>query len=198
MSKRYDRAYFDTWYRDRRSRVHQPGEVRRKAALAIASTEYFLRRTIRNVLDVGCGEAPWLTHLRAFRPRVAYQGVDPSEYVVKRFGIERKIRHASFGELPSLRLGQFDLVVCADVLHYVPDDEIRTGLAEIARVCEGVAFLEVLTAEDEIVGDLQGLIRRPTSFYRRALGKLGMRQVGPYIWLGAALSDGIAELEKTS
>jgi SAM-dependent methyltransferase len=196
MNKRYDRAYFDKWYRDRQSRVHQPGEVRRKAAMAIASTEYFLRRPIRDALDVGCGEAPWRTHLRAFRPRLAYQGVDPSEYVVERFGEERNIRQASFGELPSLRLPQFDLVICADVLHYVPDTEIRTGLSEIARLCEGIAFLEVLTAEDEIVGDLQGIIRRPASFYRKTLAKLGMRQIGPYMWLGAGLSDAIAELEK--
>lgn len=197
MSKQYDRAYFDKWYRGRGTRIHEPGEISRKVALAVASTEYFLRRTIRNVLDVGCGEAPWRAHLRELRPRVMYQGVDPSQYVVECFGRERNIRQAAFGELASLRLPQFDLVVCADVLHYVPDAEIRVGLAEIARLCEGIAFVEVLTAEDEIVGDLQGLIRRPASFYRRAFAKHGMRQEGPYTWLGSALSDGIAELEKT-
>lgn len=194
--KTYDRAYFDKWYRNRSTRVHQPGEVRRKAALAIAQTEYFLRRPIRNVLDVGCGEAPWRAYLRELRPRVVYQGVDRSEYVVERYGKERNIRLAAFGELASLRLPQFDLVICADVLHYVPDGEIRAGLAEIARVCEGVAFLEVLTAEDEVIGDLDGLLHRPAAFYRKALSKLGMRQVGPYTWLGEGLSDAIAELEK--
>jgi SAM-dependent methyltransferase len=197
MSKQYDRAYFDKWYRGRGTRVHEPGEIGRKVALAVAATEYFLRRTIRNVLDVGCGEAPWRAHLRELRPRVMYQGVDPSQYVVESFGRERNIRQATFGELPSLGLPQFDLVVCADVLHYVPDAEVRVGLAEIARLCEGIAFVEVLTAEDEIVGDLQGLIRRRASFYRRAFAKHGMRQEGPYTWLGSALSDGIAELEKT-
>lgn len=196
MTKRYDRAYFDKWYRNRATRVHQPGEVRRKAALAIAQTEYFLHRPIRNVLDVGCGEAPWRAHLREFRPRVVYQGVDRSEYVVERYGTERNIRLGAFGELASLKLPQFDLVICSDVMHYVPDAEIRAGLAEIARLCEGIAYLEVLTAEDEIIGDLEGLIRRPAAFYRKALAKLGMRQVGPYLWLGEALSDAIAELEK--
>lgn len=196
MTKRYDRAYFDKWYRNRSTRVHQPGEIRRKAALTIAQAEYFLRRPIRNVLDVGCGEAPWRAHLQEFRPRIAYQGVDASEYVVERYGQERNIRLAAFGELQSLNLPQFDLIVCADVMHYVPNDEIRAGLAEIARLCEGVAFLEVLTAEDEIIGDLDGLIQRPAAFYRKTLSKLGMRQVGPYTWLGEGLSDAIAELEK--
>jgi SAM-dependent methyltransferase len=197
MTKRYDQAYFDKWYRSHGSRVHEPGQVRRRAALAIAMAEYFLRRPIRNVLDVGCGEAPWRAHLRAIRPRVTYQGVDSSEYVVQRFGKERNIRQATFGELPSLRLTQFDLVVCADVMHYVPDRELRTGLREIARITEGVAFLEVLTAEDDIIGDLEGFYRRPAASYRRALARHGMRQVGPYAWLGAGLSDGIAALEKS-
>src|SRR6478752_6515210 len=100
--KRYDRAYFDKWYRD--EQVNSPAEVRRKVVLAVAATEYFLQRSIRSVLDVGCGEGQWLTHLRAIRPRVRYAGLDSSPYVVRQYGKARNIRRASFGELPSLQL----------------------------------------------------------------------------------------------
>ena len=186
MPKRYDRAYFNKWYRD--EQVNSPAEVRRKVLLAVAAAEYFLQRGIRSVLDIGCGEGAWLPHLRTLRPRVRYLGLDPSAYVVRQFGRARNIRRASFGELPSLRLDRtFDLVICSDVLHYVEEQEIKDGVREIVRICEGVAYLEVLTKEDDIVGDLEGLITRPASWYRRLFKRAGLRHVAPYIWLGAPL-----------
>lgn len=193
--KRYDKSYFDRWYRGSR-RVHSKSEVRRKVALAVAVTEYFLRRGIRSVLDIGCGEGPWFSHLRELRPRVAYLGLDPSEYVVERFGPTRNIRRASFGELPSLDLNRsFDLVVCSDVLHYVPEGEIRAGLRAVARLAGGVAFFEVLTAEDDVVGDLEGLIRRPAAWYRNVLIRARFTPAGPYCWLAPAMRADAAALE---
>ena len=79
MSKQYDRAYFDRWYRQRGTKVSSHAEVRRKVSLAISMTEYFIRRRVRSVLDVGCGEGAWRAHLRALRPRVHYLGLDSSE-----------------------------------------------------------------------------------------------------------------------
>jgi SAM-dependent methyltransferase len=195
MSKKYDRAYFERWYHNRRTRVNSHAEVRRKVSIAVATAEYFLRRPLRTVLDIGCGEGAWLSHLRALRPRVAYSGLDSSEYVVERYGAQRNIRRASFGELPSLGLLSYDLVVCADVMHYVEDRELRAGIAEIARLCEGAAFVEVLTAEDDVIGDLDAFYFRPASWYRSAFRKVKMTQVGPYCWLSPQLREGAAELE---
>lgn len=194
MKKEYDRAYFDHWYRGR-SRVSSPVEVRRKVALAVASAEYFLRRPLRTVLDVGCGEGAWRSHLRALRPRVAYTGLDPSDYVVSRFGRTRNIHKASFGELPSLPLDVYDLVVCSDVLHYVADAELRAGVHALAAATDGVAYVEVLTKEDDIIGDLQGLIRRPAAFYRQLFTEARLTFVGPYLWIGPGFKDATAELE---
>lgn len=196
MSKEYDKAYFDRWYRGR-TRVSTHAEVRRKVAVAIATCEYFLRRQLRTVLDVGCGEGAWLPHLQSFRPRVQYTGLDSSDYAVKRFGRERNIRKASFGDLPGLRLGVFDLVVCSDVLHYVPDTELRAGIKSLAEVTDGLAYLEVLTKEDDIVGDLEGFIRRPAAAYRKLFTGAGMTFVGPYCWLSPAFKDAVAELESS-
>jgi SAM-dependent methyltransferase len=196
MTKLYDRQYFEKWYRNPRTRVSTALEVRRKVSVALSMTEYFLRRTIRSVLDVGCGEGVWREHLRELRPRVTYLGLDPSEYVVERFGRLRNLRQATFGELKSLRLRGFDLVVCSDVLHYVDEREIRPGVAEIARLTDGVAYLEVLTREDDIIGDLDGLIRRPAKWYRDVFANAGLTSIGPFCWLSPELRDVAAELER--
>ena len=193
--KQYDRGYFDKWYRSR-GRVSTSAEVRRKVTMAVSIAEYFLRGPIRAVLDVGCGEGAWLPHLRALRPHVDYLGLDPSEYVVQRYGASRNIRRASFGELPSLRLDRtFDLVICADVLHYVPDTEIRAGVEEIVRVARGVVYFEVLTKEDDVIGDLDGFLKRPAKWYRTQFEKAGLTAAGPYAWLAPALLPEAAELE---
>lgn len=195
MRKAYDRAYFDRWYRGR-NRVSTSQDVRRKVQLAVASCEFVLRRPLRSALDVACGEAAWREHLLALRPRATYLGVDPSDYAVARFGAERNIRKAAFGELATLRLRrQFDLVVCADALHYVADDEIRRGLPELVALTRGALYLEILTKEDEIIGDLHGFIRRPAAWYRKLFKSAGLAPIGPYLWLAPALREDAAALE---
>jgi SAM-dependent methyltransferase len=195
MAKQYDREYFDRWYRSR-ERVATHAEVRRKVSMAVTIAEYFLRRQIRSVLDVGCGEAAWLPHLQAIRPRIQYLGVDPSEYVVHRYGMARNIRLGSFGELEPLQIrGAFDLVICADVLHYVDKASIEEGVAELAQYVDGLAYIEVLTSEDDVSGDLTDFQRRPARWYREQFTKAGLLAVGPYCYLGESYRNAAAELE---
>jgi SAM-dependent methyltransferase len=191
--KRYDRAYFDKWYRGR-DRITTAAELRRKVALAVAEAEYFLRRSIRSVLDVACGEGAWFPHLKALRPRVSYRGIDPSPYAVKSFGKKRHIERGSFRDVEQID-GTFDLVICADALHYIADEEILGGLPDLVRLAGGIVFLEVLTREDAIIGDLDGFIRRPAKWYRTRFAGAGLTQVGPYTWLSPRLREDAAELE---
>src|SRR5258708_25810075 len=143
-TKRYDRAYFDHWYRGR-NRVSSRDEVGRKVALAVAACEYFSRHPLRSVLDVGCGEGAWQPHLADLRPKAKSLGLDPSDYAVERFGESRNIRKAAFGERASARLRRpFDLVVCSDALRYVPADEIRAGLPELVLLAVRRLCLAVL------------------------------------------------------
>ena len=73
--------------------------------------------------------------LQRLRPKLRYQGVDGSEYVVRRYGRARNIRLGRFGALETLNLeGPYDLIVCADVLHYVRAPEARAGLATLAKL----------------------------------------------------------------
>jgi len=178
-NKRYDRAYFDRWYRAPRTRIDTPQALGRKVHLAVSVAEYFLGRRIESVLDVGCGEGRWYPILRHMRPRLRYAGVDSSEYVVKRFGRRRNIRLGTFGQLRMLRLPRgFDLVVCSDVLQYVDPPDLEPGLRELHRVLGGVAYIEAFTSEDNMEGDRTGWYDRPSSMYRQIFRRVGLTSCG--------------------
>ncbi|OGF14596.1 MAG: methyltransferase [Candidatus Eisenbacteria bacterium RBG_16_71_46] len=195
--KQYDRAYFDRWYHSPRRRVRQRELLARKVRLAVAATEYLLDRPLRTVLDVGCGEGAWQPRLERLRPGVRYLGIDSSEYAVARFGRRRNLRLGSVGELGRLGLrGPFDLVVCSDVLHYVPTPELRRGLKAMARLLGGMAFIEVFTREDETVGDSHGEQRRGAAAYRRLFREAGLTRLGLFCFVGRALADTTMSFER--
>ena len=57
-----------------------------------------------------------------------------------------------------------------DLGHVPVDVGVRVGVAGgPLDAVDGVAYLEVLTREDDIVGDLDAFIRRPANWYRRLL-----------------------------
>ena len=196
MPKRYDRAYFQRWYHDPRTRISSRRSLERKVHLTVAVAEYLLGRRIRSVLDVGCGEATWYVALKSLRPRVSYVGVDSSEYVVRAFGRTRSLRRGTFGELRSLRLtAGFDLVVCADVLQYIPDRELRPGLREIRRLLGGVAYIEAFAREDDMQGDMEGWHVRSAATYRRLFRSVGLTHCGLNCFVDARKIYGINRLE---
>ena len=194
--KIYDAAYFAKWYRDPRTRVHTPDAVRRKVRMVVGVAEYFLRRKIRSVLDVGAGEGAWRAELRRLRPGVRYQGVDASEYAVRKHGRRRNICLGTFEELPDLALGRgYDLIVCADVLQYVPDAALRRGVSHLATLLRGVAFLESYTTGDEMEGDLAGWHPRSKALYRRIFAEAGLSACGLHCHVTRELAQRAVELE---
>ena len=194
MDKTYDRAYFDRWYR--RGGIGGPQRLMRKVALAVATAEYHLERPLKSVLDIGCGEGAWRVPLLKLRPKARYIGFDSSEYAVARHGARRNLHLARFADFEHLRPGPpADLVVCADVLHYLPAREIDRGLPGLAELCGGVAFLEAFAREDAAEGDEDGFVARPGSFYRRRFEAAGFRALGSHCWLSPALVPGATALE---
>lgn len=194
MGKRYDRDYFDRWYR--RGGIGGARRLGRKVALAVATAEYHLERPIRSVLDIGCGEGAWRAPLLRLRPKLRYLGFDSSEYAVRRFGAQRNLHLARFSDFAHLRpCPPVDLLVCSDVLHYLSAREIDQGLPGLAELCAGVAFLECFTREDETEGDDEGFFRRPAAFYRRRFEAAGFRQAGSHCWLSPALAGHAVALE---
>jgi SAM-dependent methyltransferase len=194
---RYDRAYFDHWYR------HEGfGDARRLSAkvdYAIGAAEYLLERPVRSVLDVGCGEGAWRVAVASRRPGARYVGVDPSEYAVARYGRARDLVLGRLGALDGLDLdahGRFDLVVCVDVIAYVDAAELRRGLATIARLLAGVALIEVFTAADEFEGDRDHYHARPPATYDRWFAAAGLERIGPHLYAGEGLLGSLAAFER--
>ena len=197
MAKHYDQAYFDRWYRDPRHRVNTPAGVRRKVRLVLGVAEALLERPVRTILDVGCGEAPWRSHFLDERPGASYVGVDSSEYVVRRFGRTRGIKHGEFGTLAQVDLaGPFDVIVCCDVLQYVPNDDVRTGLRAIASLLGGVAYLEAFTTADELEGDKRHWHHRAPAWFRQAFREADLTAVGMHCYVGHALREMTLALER--
>jgi SAM-dependent methyltransferase len=194
MSKQYDADYFQRWYRD--GGIGGRQRLARKVALAVATAEYHLERPLRSVLDVGCGEGAWRAPLLSLRPKARYLGFDSSEYAIARYGRNRDLRFARFADFARLRpCPPVDLLVCSDVLHYLPVRELDRGLPGLAELCGGIAFLETFAREDEAEGDEQGFLRRPASFYRRRFEAVGFRPLGSHCWLSPSLAGAATALE---
>lgn len=194
--KRYDRSYFDRFYRGDRTRVHSPAAVERKVHLAVSAAEFVLGREIRTVLDVGAGEGAWQPILARMRRGIRYVGIDPSEYAVARFGGRRNLRQGSFDGLDVARVGKgFDLIVCADVMNYLSPGELRRGLAQIAARLRGLAYLEIYTDRDELTGDLAGIELREPSYYERALRRAGLERCGMHCYVGERLAPRLVAME---
>ncbi len=195
--KSYDRAYFDRWYRNPETRVKSSASIRRKAALALSLAEYYLERPVKSVLDVGCGEGNWLPFLQKLRPSIQYTGIDASPYAVERYGKKRNIRLGSFATLEDCSLkDRYDLIVCSDTLFYLPLAELAQGLASLAPRTGGVAFLELYTGGDSLIGDFPQEGLQTAGFYRRLLDHCGFVSVGSHCYLGPEIGDCAMEMER--
>jgi len=196
--KQYDRAYFDRWYRNPRTRIDSADSLTRKVRLAVSAAEYLLGRRVRSVLDVGCGEGRWRTVLRQLRPTVRYVGVDASPYVVRRFGRRRDIRMGSVHGLAGLRIASaFDLVVCADVLQYVSDADLAPGLRQIRARVGGVAYIEAFSREDRMEGDAEEWHVRTAAEYARLFRRAGLTHCGLYCWVDRRRLRNVNAFERT-
>jgi len=195
--KPYDKSYFDKWYRNARYRVSTPARTARKVALAVTVAEYYLEHPVRTVLDVGCGEGQWFGALKRLRPGIRYTGVDPSEYAVRRFGGRRNLRAGGFGNLDGLGLASaYDLIVCSDVLYYVPQRELEQGLRALTLRMGGIAFLEAYATDAPLVGDMHLMQKRSAGFYKRLFRKHGLVSCGPHCYVGAPLARTVTALER--
>ncbi len=189
-TKVYDRAYFDHWYRNPSWVVIQRDHLQRRLHLAVAAAEWMLERPIESVIDIGCGEGAWHAALKRIRPQARYVGLDPSEYAVGRFGKSRNLIRASVADLGSTWLRDelarremrppYDLVVCCDVLHYVPTPELEPGLRAIAGFIRtgGLAYLEFFAREDPTEGDDEAFQPRSAATYARRFRAAGLTHLG--------------------
>ncbi|MBP9899353.1 MAG: class I SAM-dependent methyltransferase, partial [Gemmatimonadales bacterium] len=177
--------------------VGSRADLVRQVTFAVAVTEQLLCRPIRSVLDAGAGEGRWQPLLHRLRPHARYAGVDSSAWAVARYGRRRNLRLGSIETLDELGLdGPFDLVVAADVLHYLPTPVLRRALAAMVPLIGGVAFLPTFTRDDASEGDHHGFQPRRASTYRRLFAEVGLIAIGMHAWMPAARAGELAALER--
>jgi SAM-dependent methyltransferase len=193
--KTYDQAYFDRWYRGPETPSDLP-TLKRNVSLAVAAAESVLDRPLESVLDVGCGEGRWQPILQELRPGASYIGIDSSRYAVETFGAERNLRRGTFDELGLHDFDEpFDLVVCADVLHYLDDRTILLGLDALVDLVGGVALIEVFTKDDPVEGDRDGFLLRDPLWYRRAFMGAGLVPVGLQLWVHHEIAEDLDAMD---
>lgn len=189
---RFDRDYYRRFYFEPRTAVTSAHEMRARARLIAAYVEH-IGLPVRRILDAGCGIGLLRTPLTKLLPRATYVGLEPSEYLCKRYGWQQ-------GYLQSYRASSpFDLVICYDVLQYLEVGAGRSALANLTRLCRGVLYFTALTAADwrwncdqrRTDSDVH---LRSGQWYRTRLQR-GFREIGAGFWLRRGAPLTVWELE---
>lgn len=176
----FDKDYYDRYYHSPKTRVTHAAEHKRLGTF-LCSYLRFLEQPVTRVLDLGCGIGYWQRTLAKEFPRASYTGVEHSKYLCDKYGWQ----HGSVADYQGK--GQYDLVICQDVIQYLPDKSAARAIQNIAEHCRGLAFIQITTAGDwrntidQKLSDKDIQLRK-ASWYRRRLSKF-FRNVGGGLFL---------------
>ena len=192
-ASQFDQAYYDRYYFNPRTRIAEPGYFDRVAAFVGAYLK-LLDCPVGQVLDVGCGAGLLHPGLRRAFPRLRLTGIDASPWACARYGW----RCVTIEEYRTAR--RFDLVICHDVLQYLPEREAVRALANLGRLCCGALYFSVLTAEDwrrnaDRGRTDAGVHLRPAAWYRARLAR-NFRPLGGGLLVRRGYDPLLWELEK--
>lgn len=193
MAARFDKAYFDRYYRNPTTRVASRRETLRLARF-VCSYLKFLGQPVERVVDLGCGLGWWRAAIARHFPRAAYTGVEISPYLCREHGWQR-------GSVVDWSASEpFDLVICQGVLQYLDAAQARRAIRNLVSLCGGALYLEALTREDwerncdrqTTDGDTH---LRPVAWYRAELGPR-FTSCGGGVFLAPRSPAVLFELEK--
>ncbi|HVY22169.1 MAG TPA: class I SAM-dependent methyltransferase [Steroidobacteraceae bacterium] len=139
--ERFDAAYYRRFYTRASTRAMSKPETERRAAL-IAALVAQLEIPVKRILDVGCGLGWFRKPLLKVFPRARYEGVEYSQYLCGKLGWH----HGSVVDFKGR--GQYDLVICCDVIQYLSHRDAERALNNLARLCRGALFIHVPTRHD--------------------------------------------------
>ncbi len=166
MREEFDKAYYDRFYANPRTRAVSPADARRQAAFVAGYLRY-LEVPVRRILDIGCGLGHSLAALGEQYPSARTTGVEYSDYLCDRYGWVQGSVIDYANPYP------FDLVVCNDVLAYLTDKECSIALTNLAALTKSAAFLGIFTNEDWALCDQARTDRqqylRTKQWYQRRL-----------------------------
>ena len=140
-TERFGSDFYRRFYLDPQTRVTTAAEMKQRAQ-TIAMLVRHLDIPVKRILDAGCGLGLMRKPLLQALPGATYLGVEVSEHLCKRYGWKQ-------GSLPDFTApGQFDLIICYDVLQYLSDREATRGIENLARLSRGAFYVHAPTLED--------------------------------------------------
>lgn len=198
--KKFDGHYFDAryyarFYENERTRVSGERDVERLGRFVCSYVDY-LGQPVKRVLDAGCGLGRWQAVIGRHFPRARYVGIELSEHLCETRGFIQ----ASVVDYKDR--GRFDLVICQGVLQYLTDAEAKRAIKNLGRLCRGILYLEVITAEDwasscDRAHSDGAVHRRSARFYREQLAR-DFRPLGGGLFLHRDSPAVLYELERAS
>lgn len=193
VARDFGRAYFHRYYREPRTRVATPAEVRARVELIAALLRHAGIR-VRSILDAGCGLGLMRKPFAAALPGARYTGLETSEYACRRYGWVQGSVVDYRPRTPS------DLVVCYDVLQYLDDGEAARALANFARLSRAALYVSALTRADwhqrcDQTRTDRHVHLRSGAWYRRRLLK-HFRYLGVGVWLRRDIQPTLWEMER--
>jgi trans-aconitate methyltransferase len=138
---RFDADFYRRFYDEPHTRVTTREEMSGRAK-TVATLVKHLELPVRRILDAGCGLG-WMRRalLDAF-PGATYVGLEVSQHLCERHGWV----NASLADYRPR--GQFDLIICYDVLQYLAEDEAERAMDTLARLARGALYFDAATIED--------------------------------------------------
>jgi SAM-dependent methyltransferase len=188
----FGRDYYQRYYFNPRTAVASRSEMQARARL-IGAFVVHTGLPVRRILEAGCGTGMLRGGLKRLLPRARYLGLESSEYLCRRYGWEQ-------GRIEEYRArAPFDLVICYDVLQYLPAQAAERALANFGRLCRGVLYFTALTRYDYEQNCDQArtdadVHLRSTHWYRTRLARQ-FRDVGLGFWLRRGAPVTLWELE---
>ena len=191
---RFGAAYYQKFYFNPATRVVTRAEMRSRAAMISAVLDQG-QIPVRRILDAGCGIGLLREPFKTLKPKARYVGLEASDYLCRRYGwVQGSLADYS----PSVA---FDLVVCYDVLQYLPDDVAEKALANLANLSRGALYFSALTLEDwrencNRTNTDRQVRMRSGNWYRRRL-KRHFDYLGFGLWLRRGVVAILWDLERS-
>ncbi len=169
----FNAAYYARFYENPATAVVDAPLRRDEVRFVIAFCRY-IEVEVRRFADVGAGTGWWAREFsRQYRRCPVIETFDSSRDACDTYG-HRNV------PVQKLTGAASDLVVCRDVLRYIPDVHIEQAIARLTKKCRGVLYLHIITSDDKVdekASDMTGVFRS-TAFYRRRLKAAGFRDCG--------------------
>jgi len=137
----FNSAYYRRFYLTAATRAMSREQTEIRGAL-IASLVRQLDIQVNRILDVGCGLGWYQRPLTKVFRNATYIGTEFSEYLCAKKGWIH-------GSIVDLKLkGQFDLVICTDVIQYLNHRDAERAIGNLAKWCRGALYFHVPTSRD--------------------------------------------------